>query len=128
VPDLEIVGGHVHARLTDPSGFQATAADALDALEAAGPHGVVFAVSEPAGDREANDAVLNLGERTGRDTRRTFASERAAGRLTDPSGGKPAVTRPPGLGGPGPSFTQTGRSPPTLRQLTRRCHEYFRSR
>ena len=60
MPDLEIVGGHVHARLTDPSGFQATAAEALDALEAAGAHGVVFAVSDPAGYREANDAVLNL--------------------------------------------------------------------
>lgn len=58
--DLEIVGGHVHARLTDPSGFQATAAEALDALEAAGAHGVVFAVSDPARYREANDAVLNL--------------------------------------------------------------------
>jgi hypothetical protein len=53
VLDLEIVGGHVHARLTDPSGFQATAAEALEALEAAGAHGAVFAVSDLAGYRKA---------------------------------------------------------------------------
>jgi predicted TIM-barrel fold metal-dependent hydrolase len=60
IPELDIVDGHLHVGLTDPSGFQATPEEVLDALEVAGARGVVFPVSDPAGYREANAAVVDL--------------------------------------------------------------------
>ncbi|MCW2967085.1 MAG: hypothetical protein JWM71_857 [Solirubrobacteraceae bacterium] len=62
----ELIGGdtlfdaHVHIGLSDPAGFQATSDEAVDALSLAQSRGLVFALKEPAGYREANAAMIEL--------------------------------------------------------------------
>jgi predicted TIM-barrel fold metal-dependent hydrolase len=65
VPDLDLVDVHVHVGLADPSGLLATEEEALGSLKVADAEGVVFALKEPAGYREANERMLDLARRSG---------------------------------------------------------------
>jgi predicted TIM-barrel fold metal-dependent hydrolase len=49
---------HTHIGQNDPDTFRQTAAELLDGLESAGARALVFAMHEPDGYSEANDAVL----------------------------------------------------------------------
>jgi predicted TIM-barrel fold metal-dependent hydrolase len=60
VPDVAIYDAHMHVGQNDPDGFKADAPMIIEALELVGPRarGVIFPFHEPAGYREANEAVI----------------------------------------------------------------------
>lgn len=60
IPGLEPFDAHLHVGLNDPAGYQATAEEVVDALEAVGSGGLVFPLKEPTGYGEANAALIAL--------------------------------------------------------------------
>jgi predicted TIM-barrel fold metal-dependent hydrolase len=55
---IPVLDAHVHAGLADPAGLLATYEEVLAALREADARGVVFALKDPAGYRQANDEAL----------------------------------------------------------------------
>ena len=62
---VELVDAHTHLGFNDPDGFSCSVAELTEALEAAGARGVAFPMHEPAGYREANDAVIAASRGSG---------------------------------------------------------------
>src|SRR4051812_22586013 len=62
VEDLVLEDAHVHVGLHDPAGLQATADEALRALDEVDSGALVFALSEPDGYREANERMIALAD------------------------------------------------------------------
>jgi predicted TIM-barrel fold metal-dependent hydrolase len=60
-----LVDAHTHIGQNDPDGFSCSAAELTEALEAADARGVAFAMHEPGGYRDANDAAIAAAEASG---------------------------------------------------------------
>ena len=61
----QLVDCHTHIGQNDPDGFKCSAEELTEALEQADARGVAFAMHEPGGYREANDAVIAAAEASG---------------------------------------------------------------
>jgi uncharacterized protein len=62
VADVALYDAHVHIGLHDPAGLQATAGEAIAALEQVGSRALIFPLKEPGGYREPNDTMLELAD------------------------------------------------------------------